>query len=186
MIRIATFGTIVVLALGWSLCAGGQSDRPGGDVIVDRLYTVADDFIIDVFHNGVKVPDAKRTLLEEQFGATAERMDVELKKGDWLVFNVVNNRMRWGGCSYFGVTARGEGGVVFTTELQSGRWSSCDDPDDVSRFISDRLYLSKQAPRLIENPWDGGDDLMKRVADGWTGTPLWGRTRNTWIKFVAD
>src|SRR6476646_5439873 len=65
------------------------------------LITVADDFLVDVYRNGRAVPDAKRTLLDERFGATVERLDVEVRKGDWLVFNVVNNRMRWGGASYF-------------------------------------------------------------------------------------
>jgi hypothetical protein len=160
-------------------------DPPSGDLIADHLFTVADDFIIDIYHNGEKVADTKRTLLVEQFGATAERIDVQVKKGDWLVFNVVNNRLRWGGCSYFAVTGRGEGGVAFTTELERGRWSCCDDLDKVSRFIGDRLYLSEEWARPIENPWSGGDDLMKQVADGWTGRPLWGHGRNTWIKFVV-
>jgi hypothetical protein len=186
MRQLAAFLTILVLALGWSLCVGGQPVKSRGDVVADQLFTVADDFIIDIYHNGVKVPDSQRALLEERFGATAERIDLDVKKGDWLVFNVVNNRMRWGGRSYFGVTGRGDGGVAFTTELESGRWSCCDDPEQVPRFTRDRLYLGKESAKAIENPWADGDDLMRRIADGWTGKPLWGQTRNTWIKFVAD
>jgi hypothetical protein len=53
------------------------------------------------------VPDSKRTLLVERFGTTAEWIDVDVKRGDWLVFNVVNNRMRWGGCSYVAVAGPG-------------------------------------------------------------------------------
>jgi hypothetical protein len=60
-----------------------------------------------------------------------------------------------------------------------------DDLANVSRFISDWLFLAEEAAQPIENPWGEGDDLMKQVADGWTGKPLWGRARNTWIKFVA-
>ena len=57
---------------------GGTAAWPG-----DRrpLFTVADDFVVDVYHNGVKVPDAKRTLLHEVFGATAERIDIEVRRG---------------------------------------------------------------------------------------------------------
>jgi hypothetical protein len=165
--------------------SAGQTGEPRGEVIADHLFTVTDDFIIDVYHNGQKVPDSRRTLLVEQFGATAERIDIEVKKEDWLVFNVVNNRLRWGGCSYFAVTGQGGDGVAFTTESESGRWSCCDEPGKVSRFISDRLYLGEQRAQPIENPWSGGDDLMKQVADGWTGKPLWGQSRNTWIKFVV-
>jgi hypothetical protein len=178
---IATLGA--VLALG--LLAAGQPAKPPGKVIADRLFTVADDFIIDVYHNGVKVPDSRRTLLEERFGATAERIDIAIRSGDWVVFNVVNNRMRWGGCSYFAVTGRGEAGVAFTTELDSGRWSCCDDTGRVSQFISDREFLAGNRARSIPNPWAAGDDLMNQVADGWRGRPLWGQSRNTWIKFVA-
>src|SRR4051794_10636228 len=112
MRRIATMGATLILVLVWSLHAVGQPGEPRGEVIADRLFTVVDDFIVDVYHNGVKVPDARRTLLVELFGATAERLDVDVKQGDWPVFNVVNNRMRWGGCSYFAVTGRGEAGVA--------------------------------------------------------------------------
>ena len=41
------------------------------------------------------------------------------------------------------------------------------------------------AARPIQNPWSEGDNLMSQIADGWTGKPIWGRSRNTWIKFVA-
>ncbi len=154
-------------------------------MIADRLFTVADDFIIDIYINGMKVPDSKRTLLVERFGATAERIDIEVRKGDRLVFNVVNNRLRWSGCSYFGVTGRGDAGVAFETELESGRWSYCDDVRKVPEFISAPDYLSENRARPIETAWSEGDDMMNRSADGWTGKPLWGRSRNTWIKFVA-
>jgi hypothetical protein len=81
MRRIATIGAILVSGLLVSLHAAGQPGEPRGEVIADRLFTVADDFIIDVYHNGVKVPDSRRTLLVEQFGATAERIDMEVRKG---------------------------------------------------------------------------------------------------------
>src|SRR3954469_20834310 len=97
MRRIAMMGMILALGLFRPLSADGQPGDQRGALIADRLFTVADDFIVDVYHNGVKVPDSKRTLLVERFGATAERIDIEVRRGDWLVFNVVNNRMRWGG-----------------------------------------------------------------------------------------
>ncbi len=165
---------------------GGPSSERHGQVLAGRVFTVADDFVIDVYHNGLRVPDAKRTLLEERFGATAERIDVVVRRGDWLVFNVVNNRMRWGGCSYFAAAGRGDSGVAFTTELSSGRWSHCDDPGRVSRFINDRDFLTKDKARPIANPWADGDGLMSKVADGWGGAPVWGKAPNTWIKYVAE
>src|SRR3954451_17644250 len=110
MRRIAMMGAILALGLLRPVSAGDQPTDPRGPVIADRIFAVADDFIVDVYHNGVKVPDAKRMLLVEVHGATAERIDIEVREGDWLVFNVVNNRLRWGGCSYFRVAGRGEGG----------------------------------------------------------------------------
>ena len=107
MKRDATAGILLALSCLAALSATGRAEPPRGRVIADRLFTVADDFIVDVYHNGVKVPDAKRTLLHEVFGATAERIDIEVREGDWVVFNVVNNRLRWGGASYFGVTGAG-------------------------------------------------------------------------------
>jgi hypothetical protein len=181
MRRIAIIGAVLFLALP----AHGDPRPPRGRVIADRIFTVADDFIVDVYHNGVKVPDDKRTLVNEVFGATAERIDVEVREGDWLVFNVVNNRLRWGGCSYFGVTGRGEVGVAFVSDPDDGRWSCCDDPGKVSEFIRDRDYLSRHPARRIANPWGEGDALMNQIADGWSGEPIWGEGRNTWIKFVA-
>jgi hypothetical protein len=156
-----------------------------GKILATRVFTVADDFVVEVYHNGLRVPDDKRTLLVEQFGATAERVDVEVREGDWLAFNVVNNRLRWGGVSYFGAAGRGDGGVAFVSELKSGRWSCCDDPGRVGRFVADRDYLSEDRAGAIARPWEGGDPLMTQVADGWSGTPLWGKTPNTWIKYVA-
>ena len=176
---IATFLCFSVLT------ATGRSEPPPGLVIADRLFTVADDFIVDVYHNGVKVPDEKRTLMHEVFGATAERIDIEVREGDWVVFNVVNNRLRWGGASYFGVAGRGESGVAFTTEPGNGRWSCCDDTEEGSEFIGDRDYLAGNAAQPIQKPWAEGDGLMNQIADGWTGKPIWGRSRNTWIKYVA-
>src|SRR5438270_4723551 len=108
MRRSATIGAVLALSLPFAQFADGQPGHQRGEVIADHLFTVADDFIIDIYHNGVKVPDRKRTLLEERFGATAERIEMAIRPGDWVVFNVVNNRLRWGGCAYFGVTGRGE------------------------------------------------------------------------------
>src|SRR5687768_17044710 len=68
-----------------------------------HLITVANDYIVEVCRNGKRIPDAKRELLEERFGATAERITVDVRKGDWLVFHVVHNRIRWGGSKYFAV-----------------------------------------------------------------------------------
>ena len=152
------------------------------------LITAADDFIVDVYHNGKSVPDSKRTLLREIHGATVERIDVEVKPGDWLVFNVVNNRMRWGGARYFGVAgcyAQNEFG--FVSRPDQGSWSVCDAPRDVDRFISEKTYLRHQPAQEIKEPWGAGDELMREYAgSSWQGAPVWGHSRNTWIKMIVE
>ncbi len=152
------------------------------------VVTVADDFIVDVYHNGRAVPDTKRTLLEERFGATAERLDIEVRKGDWLVFNVVNNRIRWGGAYYFaaaGCFAANEFG--FQSDLTSGQWSACDSPREADRFIGQREYLRHRAARAVSRPWTDGTGMMHAYAgSGWSGAPVWGAQRNTWIKVVVE
>lgn len=152
------------------------------------LIVTADDFVVDIYHNGRAVPDAKRTLLREVFGATVERIDIEVKTGDWLVFNVVNNRLRWGGASYFGVAgcfARDEFG--FVSRPGGGDWFACDTPKDVDWFIAEKNYFAHHLARPIGAPWDQGDSLMKEYAGSrWDGAPVWGTSRNTWIKVIVD
>ena len=184
-VRVASVLAFISSGLAlWAFAGDSHVDEPAL-LIADRLYTVADDFVVEIYHNGKPVPDGRRTLLEEVFGATAEQVDIEVYEGDWIVFNVVNNRLRWGGCSYFGVTGRGPAGIVFTTKPGDASWSYCDDPAQVARFINDSDYLALQQVRPIESPWSGGDSLMNRIADGWSGKPVWGERRNTWIKYRA-
>jgi hypothetical protein len=172
--------------LGHALAADSARAAARGEVMANRLVAVVDDFIVDVYHNGRRVPDAKRSLLVEVFGATVERIDVEVRQGDWLVFNVVNNRLRWGGVRYFAVAGIKEGsGTTFATEPTTGRWTRCDDPSQVAAFIADPRFLDDQLARGIERRWDQGDTLMNRHADGWHGSAIWGEGRNTWIRFVA-
>lgn len=186
--RRSTLMTVATLVLLAAVPAQGQtkSNKPD-EALAEYLYTVADDFIVDVYYNGERVPDARRKFLMDRFGASAERIDVAVRPGDWLVFNVVNNRLRWGGAYYFAVAGikTDETTIGFTTELTSGRWSCCDNPSNVARFISDRDFLASNAARPVERPWHEGDKFMRQRAKQWSGTPLWGTTRNTWVKFIA-
>jgi hypothetical protein len=184
--RLVIVGTCV-LSLLVAATAGAGDKSKKDKALAQYLVTVTDDFIVDVYRNGERVPDGRRKLLLERFGATVERISVPVAKGDWLVFNVVNNRMRWGGAYYFAVAGvrSDETTIGFTTELSSGRWSCCDNPSNVNRFISDRDFLAGNTARTVERPWHEGTPIMKRRAPGWSGSPIWGGTRNTWIKFVA-
>src|SRR5262245_6570976 len=75
-------------------------DPPGvsaGRLRAKWLHVCADDFVVEMWKNGRPVPTEKRSLVHEIYGATVERIDLPLVVGDWLVFNVVHNRLRWGG-----------------------------------------------------------------------------------------
>jgi hypothetical protein len=157
-----------------------------GQVIANFFYTVTDDFIVDVYQNGEKVSDSRRELTDEIFGATVEKINIEVREGDWLVFNVVNNRLRWGGASYFAVAGMKTGsGAGFVSDAGSQRWTYCDEPSQVNAFIADPSYLAGQMPRPPVSKWDQGDSRMNSLTDGWKGSAIWGNSWNTWIKYVA-
>ena len=174
----------------WDRAASPASDSPParGRVMAQRIFTAADDFVVDVWHNGQRVPDDRRQMVGENYGASSEKIEVEVREGDWLVFNVANNRLRWDGASYFGAAGVNDGDpqvVGFTTDPADGRWSYCDDPARVPAFIARPRYLADQAAQSPANPWGGGDGEMKSRVPGWNGHPIWGKERTTWLKFVA-
>jgi hypothetical protein len=164
----------------------GASAATPVPVLATTIYAAVDDFIVDIYHNGQKIPDEKRKLVNEVFGAGAEKADVTVREGDWLVFNVVNNRLRWNGAYYFAAAGITETNTIgFATDLTSGRWSVCDDPAEAARFIAKAEHLAVNPPKPIDRPWQYGDTLMTSMAKGWQGQPIWGTNRNTWIKFRA-
>jgi hypothetical protein len=184
-----------MIALSLSLALGVRQEAISQRAVpVDRplraryLITTVDDFMVDVYLNGKPIPDSKRTLVQEIFGATVERIDVDVRKGDWLVFNVVNNRMRWGGAYYFAVAgcfAPNEFG--FVSRLDPALWSVCDNPRDSPRFIAQKGYGRNRPPQKITQEWDQGINRMHEFAgDSWKGEPLWGSAKNTWIKVVVE
>ncbi|HEX4647155.1 MAG TPA: J domain-containing protein [Verrucomicrobiae bacterium] len=192
-LAFGAFALVVVVATlfaFWRARAHHETDvhiaKPHGPVIANHVYTAADDFIVDIFHNGRRISDNERTMVAEMNGATAEKADIIVREGDWLVFNVVNNRLRWNAAYYFAAVGIGENGAVgFSSELQSGHWSFCDDPAEVTRFIAEPGYMATNHARAVERPWGRGDDIMKGFNRDWQGQPLWGTNRNTWLKFVA-
>jgi hypothetical protein len=159
-----------------------------GPVIADHVIAAVDDFIIDVYHNGEKVPDTSRRLLNEIHGATVERVDVEIRRGDWVVFNVANNRLRWGGQSLFiaaGMLNEGQP-PAFVTRENDQHWSVCDDPGQVKKFIAERTHMADQPARAPESPWGEGIGHFNAQVPNSEAQPIWGESRNTWIKFVAE
>ncbi|HSI64114.1 MAG TPA: hypothetical protein VLE43_13385 [Candidatus Saccharimonadia bacterium] len=152
-----------------------------------HLITVANDYIVEVYKNGKRIPDAQRELLEERFGATVERITVDVRKGDWLVFNVVHNRIRWGGSKYFAVAGRiDDTKIGFVSDPASQQWSVCDDPAKSAEFIRNRDAGIEVRAGAIANPWGEGDGYIRKFAgEGFSGKSLWGGAPSTWIKFVA-
>jgi len=159
-----------------------------GPVIADHIIAAVDDFIIDVYHNGEKVPDSSRKLLNEIHGATVEQIDVEVRSGDWIVFNCANNRLRWGGQSLFIAAGRlnEAGAPAFVTMANDPHWSVCDDPGEVKKFIADRTHLSDKPATPPESPWGEGVGMFNQTVPDSGAQPVWGESRNTWIKFVAE
>jgi serine/threonine protein kinase len=161
--------------------------------LANTVYAVVDDFIVEVYHNGEKLPDSQRQVANEVFGATSEKINAPIREGDWLVFNVVNNRLRWNGAYYFGVAGiREDNTIGFVSELESGRWSVCDNPGDAPKFIAQRDYLAANRAQPVGKPWAHGDNMLKEFTrssppDGLVTPPqaIWGTNRNTWIKFRA-
>jgi hypothetical protein len=156
-------------------------------VAANYVITAADDFVIDVHQNGKLVPESQRHLLVEKFGATSERIDVQVRHGDWLVFHVVSDPMRWSGVRYFaaaGLFEKNEFGFMSCPD--SPDWSACDDPSHAKKFISRKDFMSSNVAQRITAPWQDGQGLMKQFAgEGWTGEPLWGTERDTWLKLVV-
>jgi len=158
--------------------------NPDTPIVATDLFIGADDFVVDVFHNGHRVPDEARKMNSEVYGAIGERTTVTVREGDWLVFNVANNRLRWNGAYYFGVAGVAEDGSVAFVSEESDRWSVCEDPGQVPRFIADPKFLDDNAVQRIEKPWSGGDKLINSKVKGWTGYAIWGSptNRNIWLK----
>lgn len=161
--------------------------RHSKNLLAAHLITVTDDFVVEAYRNGVRIKDDQRTLLNEIFGATVERMNVEVRPGDWLVFHVVNNHLRWGGSKYFAVAGMlGDNEFGFASDPASEAWSVCDDPDRVRDFIRRRDEGTDVRASAITKPWEEGDEHMRQNAGaGFSGKPLWGGGASTWIKFVA-
>ena len=166
--------------------SGPTPEMPPGKLIASQMLTVADDFVVEVYQNGRRLPDEKRNLVGETHGATTEQLTLAVHEGDWLVFNVVNDRFRWGGACYFGAAGMdSRGNVTFVSERKSGQWSSCDDPGAVPRFIAEADYLAADAVHEIPNVWSQGDGELSQRLGKWTGEPIWGTNRNTWLKYRA-
>jgi hypothetical protein len=162
------------------------------DVKARYVITVCNDFVVDLYKNGDKVPERLRHNANELFGAEVEKDDIKVSTGDWLVFHVVSNAIRWNGVYFFAAAGmREKDDFGFFTDYKSDDWSSCDNPSDVDQFISDKNYMSDAKVHRIpeENLWrDGIPRIKAYTGDSWPGTPLWGHigSRSVWLKVIVN
>lgn len=184
---IATALLVVVATASLVSSARAAESDVDGRLVATTLWVVTDAFVVDVYHNGSPIGDQQRKIVKDVYGACVEKVDVKVQPGDWLVFNVVTNRLRaqTKGARYFAVAGVGtEGGITFVSESTSGRWTSEDNPDRVGEFLRDPAAGMDAKALAIEKPWPAGDGLMRERVK-WTGEPVWGTSPNTWIKYVA-
>jgi len=163
----------------------GRRSVVPGKVIAQHLYIVADGVVAEIYHNGKPLPLDARGIMKEVDGVTAEKAEVYVHEGDWLVFHVVTNRLRRERGGYFAVAGERPGSDGFVSSLTTGGWSSNDDPAQAAAFI-DNPRVGFRPVRPIEKKWAGGDALMKDVLHHeWKGAAVWGEAPSTWIKYVA-
>jgi hypothetical protein len=194
LVGIALAAAITIASLAYFLKPKAQPAEtiaapvkinPNAPIIATDLYIGADDFVVDVFQNGHRVPESARTMSTEVFGAIGEHTKVTVRAGDWLVFNVANNRLRWGGAYYFGVAGvREDGSLAFVSE-ESPQWSVCEDPGLAPRFIAEPDFFATNRAQRIASPWAGGDNMITAKVQNWNGYAIWGSptNRNIWLKY---
>ena len=143
--------------------------------------------MIDVYHNGKPVPDDRRELLLDRFGASAEKVNVKVVEGDWLVFHVAHNRLRHQGSKFFAAAGMlDDNEFGFVSDKGSKHWTVCDDPAGAAKFIAQRRSGLEHTASSIERVWEEGMGFMRKYAGpDFKGTPLWGEAPATWIKFTA-
>jgi hypothetical protein len=153
------------------------------------MYVVADDFVVNIWKNGGAVPLSHRSLLHEIYGATVEKITLDLAAGDWVVFHVVNNRLRWNGCRFFGMAAMAADNETTIVSQKSGQWSFTDKPGEVPKFVSSRDSYREQGVNVIpvDRAWDQGVPRLNEVCGAeWRGQPIWGEAASTYLKLRVE
>lgn len=161
---------------------GGIKARP---VIATSLLLAADDFVMNVYLDGKKVPSSDYSLLDENFGAAFLRVRVAVHAGDWLVFNVANDRFRWGGSCGLAVAGLYHGRSVFVSRAKSPRWRSCSKISHVPAFIAERRSYNGQPAVIPRVPYRWTWDSVNSKCDFKRGQVIWagGNAANVWLKY---
>ncbi|MHC4956457.1 MAG: outer membrane protein assembly factor BamB family protein [Planctomycetota bacterium] len=164
---------------------GGERPAPQ-PLVASDMVAVADDFVVDVWVNGKKLALGRREMLLEVHGATTERIRADLHPGDWIVFHVVANRLRWGGASYFGVYGTDAWGGRAFASTTKGNWSYCDDLARATRFIAERGVGADNLAVRPQKPWGDAERIWRdTIGREFPGEPIWGKAPSTWIKFIV-
>jgi hypothetical protein len=154
-----------------------------GNPVADSLYWAACDFVINVWHNGDPVNWKNRKLEAEVFGRTAERLPIDLREGDWVVFQLANNIVRGKGGRLFIAGALLNDKPVIETSASSP-WFFEDNPGKAGDFMAS--YDSGREQNAVSIPtdeaWGDGVKLYKRAFPQTKAEPIWGNQPVTWIK----
>ena len=159
------------------------------ELVASNVVVAADDFVINVYHNGQIVPDTHFKLENEIYGATVMRIRMDIHPGDWIVFEVANDRFRWdGNCAFAAAGLKDNGQTAFASDTDSGHWSACDSTDKASHFISDAAYGADSGVVVPRRPWTRAADEVRKLCPDWQGKIIWcdSDARHIWIKFALS
>jgi len=148
------------------------------------LMVVANSFVVDVWHNGERVPRDARKMIGNPAGAVTERVTCDVLPGDWLVFHVVASPSLKASDRYFGCAARRfDKTVAFVSSSATGNWFVCDDLADVRAFVASRDAGTGNPARAQAAPWSGAATRWQSaLRAAFAGQALWGDQPSTWIK----
>ena len=70
-----------------------QSEELTHEVRANYIVSCADDFVVEVYQNGKAIPDGKRVLLNDRFGATTERINTVIHKviGSYFMSSIIRS-----------------------------------------------------------------------------------------------
>ena len=168
------------------VCIDGAERAPARPLVATDLTLVAEDFVVDLWLSGHKVPLALRHAVVNRPGLTTEHVALDVRQGDWLVFSAVANLLRSGSDSYFALRATDLRGEEAFVSRRGPDWSACDEPGEVPAYLAQREVSGERPAILAATPSIEAAGTWRSVLGSeFTGEPLWGKEASTWLKFRA-